>query len=290
MLRSRAGVTYDQTHWVPVQRRGPLPTFYYHEHFTEMLDFVAEHYAHTFLAEHAAFVGDFRALPRDAQRLYVRLVNRKGRLFARNRLRYPELGQLSPLVDDLATRGWVKTPGAEHFDEMLHFLKRDEIVRVLLPRFTGLARSMKKAQLVEFARENLPGSEFIEALDTDRILVQGRADEVGYLLFLYFGYMALQSSIEDQRMADKASGLLAIVGVVNIPIIHYSVEWWNSLHQTASLTKFEKPSMPPSMYVPILLMALSFKIYFILTLFQRVRAELLSRERNSRWVEELTRS
>ena len=89
-------MTYDQTHWVPVQRRGPLPTFYYHEHFIEMLDFVAEHYAHTFLAEHAAFVRQFRALSREAQCLYVRLVNRKGRVFARNRLRYPELGGLPP--------------------------------------------------------------------------------------------------------------------------------------------------------------------------------------------------
>ena len=60
-------MTYDQTHWVPVQRRGPLPTYYYHEHFIEMLDFVAEHYAHTFLAEHAAFVADFRQLPKAAQ-------------------------------------------------------------------------------------------------------------------------------------------------------------------------------------------------------------------------------
>ena len=110
------------------------------------------------------------------------------------------------------------------------------------------------------------------------------------LLFLYLGVIGLYNAIDDKRVAARAVSILAIVGVVNIPIIHYSVEWWNSLHQTASLTKFEKPSMPPSMYVPILIMALSFKIYFILTLFQRVRAELLSRERNSRWVEELTRS
>jgi heme exporter protein C len=68
------------------------------------------------------------------------------------------------------------------------------------------------------------------------------------------------------------------------------VEWWNSLHQTASLSKFEKPSMPPSMYMPILIMAVAFKVYFVLSLFQRVRAELLYRERNSRWVEELARS
>ena len=193
-------MTDDQTHWIPAQRRGPLPTFYYHEHFTEMLDFVAEHYAHTFLAQHAAFVDDFRSLSRDAQCLYVRLVNRKGRVFARNRLRYPELGQLSPLVDRLAAGGWVTSPGAEHFEEMLHFLKRDEIFRVLLPRFTGLARSMKKAQLVDFARNNMAGAEFLDALDTDRILVQGRADEVSYLLFLYFG--RIRNSLSQFTMRD----------------------------------------------------------------------------------------
>lgn len=180
-------MTDDQTHWAPARRRGQLPTFYYHEHFIEMLDFVAEHYSHTFLTEHGDFVEEFRALPRDAQCLYVRLVNRKGRVFARNRLRYPELGAMRALTDVLAADGWVSRPGAEHFDEVLDFLTRDEIYRVLLPRFTGLARSMKKAQLVAFARENIAGSEFIDALDTDRILVQGRADEVRYLLFLYFG-------------------------------------------------------------------------------------------------------
>jgi heme exporter protein C len=91
-------------------------------------------------------------------------------------------------------------------------------------------------------------------------------------------------------VAGRAVAILAIVGVVNIPIIHYSVEWWNSLHQGATVTKFDKPSMPLSMLWPLLVMALAFKVYFILSLFQRVRAELLHRERNSRWVEELVQN
>jgi heme exporter protein C len=110
------------------------------------------------------------------------------------------------------------------------------------------------------------------------------------LLFLYLGVIGLYGAIDDKRVAGRAISILVIVGIVNIPIIHYSVEWWNSLHQTASLSKFEKPSMPPSMYMPILIMAVAFKVYFVLSLFQRVRAELLYRERNSRWVEELARS
>ena len=107
------------------------------------------------------------------------------------------------------------------------------------------------------------------------------------LLFLYLGIIGLHNAIEDKRIAARAVAILALVGVINIPIIHYSVEWWHSLHQGASLSKFEKPSMPPSMYIPILVMALAFQIYYVLALFHKSRAELLQRERNSKWVEEL---
>ncbi len=107
------------------------------------------------------------------------------------------------------------------------------------------------------------------------------------LLFLYFGIIGLNNAIDDRRVAARAVSILAIVGVVNVPIIHYSVEWWHSLHQPASLTKFDKPSMPPSMYLPILIMALAFQVYYVLALFEKCRVELLRRERNSKWVEEL---
>ena len=107
------------------------------------------------------------------------------------------------------------------------------------------------------------------------------------LLFLYFGYMALQSSIEDQRQADKASGLLAIVGVVNIPIIHYSVEWWNTLHQGATVTKLDKPSIHIDMLIPLLLMAVAFKLLYVALVLVRTRNEVLYRDRNRRWVREL---
>ena len=76
------------------------------------------------------------------------------------------------------------------------------------------------------------------------------------LLFLYLGYIALQSAIEDRRAAARAGAVLAVVGVVNIPIIHYSVEWWSTLHQGATVTKFDKPSIDVSMLIPLLLMAL----------------------------------
>ena len=180
-------MTFDQTHWIPVQQRRPLPTFYYYEHFIEMLDFVAEHYAHVLLDEHVSFVNEFRMLPREAQCLYVRLVNRKGRVFAKNRIRYPELGDHGPLFDTLSGAGWVGVPGTEHFNDVLKFLTRAEIYAVVLPLCTGISRSMKKAELIDFVRENVNPDAFMAAVDAGRILVQRRVDAVRYLLFLYFG-------------------------------------------------------------------------------------------------------
>jgi heme exporter protein C len=107
------------------------------------------------------------------------------------------------------------------------------------------------------------------------------------LLFLYLGYMGLRSAIEDPQRADRASALLAIVGVVNVPIIHYSVEWWNSLHQTASVMKVGKPAMPASMLVPLLLMLLGFTLLYAALLLTRLRGELLRRERNASWLKEV---
>ncbi len=107
------------------------------------------------------------------------------------------------------------------------------------------------------------------------------------LLFLYLGYIALQSAFEDRRVAAQAGAILALVGVVNIPIIHYSVEWWNTLHQGPTLTKFDKPSIHLSMLIPLLLMLLGFKTFYLATLLIRVRSEILEYECNSAWVREL---
>lgn len=109
------------------------------------------------------------------------------------------------------------------------------------------------------------------------------------LLFLYFGYMGLRAGIEDPAKADKASALLAVVGVINVPVIKFSVEWWNSLHQTATVMQMGKPKMDFAMLWPLLLMFVGFALYFIAVLLIRLRAELLRRERNASWVrEELT--
>lgn len=107
------------------------------------------------------------------------------------------------------------------------------------------------------------------------------------LLFLYLGYMALQSAIDDQRTAARASAVLALVGVVNIPIIHYSVEWWNTLHQGPTVTKFDTPSIHIDMLIPLLVMAVAFKLYFVTVVLLRARTAVLLRERASSWVREV---
>jgi heme exporter protein C len=107
------------------------------------------------------------------------------------------------------------------------------------------------------------------------------------LLFLYLGYMGLRAGIEDTQRADRASAVLAVVGVVNVPIIHYSVVWWNSLHQAPSVMRLAKPTMPPSMLVPLLLMLLGFTLYFVAVLLVRLRGEVLGRERTASWIREV---
>ena len=106
------------------------------------------------------------------------------------------------------------------------------------------------------------------------------------LLFLYLGYMGLRNAIEDLSRADRASAVLAIVGVVNVPIIHYSVIWWNSLHQAPTVMKFGRPSMPAAMLLPLLAMLLGFSLYFVALLLTRARGEVLRRERSARWISE----
>jgi heme exporter protein C len=106
------------------------------------------------------------------------------------------------------------------------------------------------------------------------------------LLFLFLGYMALRSAIDDLQRADRASALLAVVGVVNVPIIHYSVLWWNSLHQAPSVMKLGKPDMPAAMLVPLLIMLAGFTLLFVYLLLVRLRGEILRRERTASWIGE----
>ncbi|MGI9265045.1 MAG: hypothetical protein ACR2QU_08945, partial [Gammaproteobacteria bacterium] len=207
-------MTLDQTHWTPTRQRGPLPTFYYHEHFVEMLEFVSRHYPHAFLEQHALFIEEFRLLPRDAQCLYVRLVNRKGRVFAKNRIRYPELGPSEPLLELLEEGGWVGRPDSGHIDDILTLITRGEIYRALLPHYPGVARSLRKPELIEFVRENFDPEQFMHAVDTSRFVIQRRVDTCGYLLYLYFG--RIQEGLSRFTMRD--------LGLVRTQLSHENFE------------------------------------------------------------------
>ncbi|MGQ0525505.1 MAG: heme ABC transporter permease CcmC [Betaproteobacteria bacterium] len=109
------------------------------------------------------------------------------------------------------------------------------------------------------------------------------------LLFLYFGYMALAAAIEDPRRADRAAALFALVGVANIPIIYFSVQWWNTLHQGASVSLTRAPTMAATMFLGMILMALAFWMYSIAVSLHRVRSIILERERHADWVTEYVR-
>jgi len=107
------------------------------------------------------------------------------------------------------------------------------------------------------------------------------------LFFLYLGYIALTGAIDDPRRADKAGAILALVGVVNVPIIYFSVQWWNTLHQGASVSLTRAPSMATIMLIGMLLMVLAAWMYSIAAALSRVRLIILEREKNSTWVREV---
>lgn len=107
------------------------------------------------------------------------------------------------------------------------------------------------------------------------------------LLFLYVGVIALAGAIDDRRAAARAAAILTLVGLVNIPIIHYSVEWWNTLHQGQTVRFIGESSIDGSMLTPLLVMALACKLYYGLLLIIRARATLLEHDRRKKWVTEL---
>jgi heme exporter protein C len=106
------------------------------------------------------------------------------------------------------------------------------------------------------------------------------------LLFLYIGFIALQASIDEPRRADRAGAVLALVGVVNVPIIYFSVQWWNTLHQGSSINFSNAPKMAMTMLIGMLLMALGFWAYTFVAALLRLRCIVLERERHTDWAKE----
>jgi heme exporter protein C len=161
----------------------------------------------------------------------------------------------------------------------------------------GLVWKMKVADMVAFACAPIGASMAVMALATGAIwgkptwgswwVWDARLTSMLILLFLYLGVMALYAAMENETTAAKAASVLSLVGLVNIPIIKYSVEWWNTLHQPATFKLTEKPAMPAEMWMPLLVMVLGFYCFFAVTLMLRLRNEILRRERRSSWVRDL---
>jgi len=107
------------------------------------------------------------------------------------------------------------------------------------------------------------------------------------LLFLYLGIIALRNAIDEPRRADKACAVLALTGVVNVPIIYFSVYWWNTLHQGSSVSVTRAPSMAAIMLAGMLVMALAAWFYAIAVILARVRIIIVERERGASWVASL---
>ncbi len=107
------------------------------------------------------------------------------------------------------------------------------------------------------------------------------------LFFLYLGYMALRAAIDDPRRGDRAAAVLALVGAINVPIIYFSVQWWNTLHQGASVSLARSPSMAATMLAGMLVMAFAFWMYSIAAVLARVRSIILEREAHTEWAHQL---
>jgi heme exporter protein C len=114
-----------------------------------------------------------------------------------------------------------------------------------------------------------------------------RTTSVLVLLFLYIGLYALRQAIPRPETAGRACAVLAVVGTINVPIIKYSVDWWLTLHQGATFELTEAPSMPPEMWLPLLVNVLGIYCFFGANVIARLRVEILRRERNTQWVREL---
>ena len=171
------------------------------------------------------------------------------------------------------------------------------LIYVLMAVFSAFALATNNRMCSIFAAAMAPTGAFMCFLALFSGAVWGRPTWGAYwvwdarltseliLLFLYLGFLALQSSIADIKRADKACALIALVGVVNVPIIYFSVRWWNTLHQGASITS-RGSSIATIMLVTLLLMVAAFWLYSLAATFARTRAIILERERREAWAQE----
>lgn len=149
------------------------------------------------------------------------------------------------------------------------------------PLATLSAKAMAPIGLVFTALALITGSLWGKPTWGTYWIWDGRLTSVLVLFFLYLGYIALWHSVEDEEKAGRVTSLLALVGAINIPVIKFSVDWWSTLHQPASVLTLEGPKIHADMLTPLLLMAVAFKAYFVIMLLDRIALEMDRRKRNS---------
>jgi heme exporter protein C len=176
-------------------------------------------------------------------------------------------------------------------------LSQSAYIMMALAGLVGLVWNMKMSFLVAKVIAPIGASLAIVSLLTGAIwgkptwgtwwVWDARLTSMLILLFLYFGVIAIYNAIENDEMANKAAAILSIVGSINIPVIKYSVEWWNTLHQSATITLTKKPTMAPEMFIPLILTIVGFYCWFAVWVFARTRNEILFKERKTNWVKKL---
>ncbi len=164
-----------------------LPARYYQEHFDEMLAFVVREYRGILAFDDHRRIEAFRALPADAQGLYVRLANRKGRVFRAGKLNYPELGNLAAPLRSLRRGGWLAAPAGTDFEHVLRAVTRRELYCALSSCLPGVPRGHRKAELIELARAHVEPDAWLTSAPFRGLVALRRTSWVQFLLFLYFG-------------------------------------------------------------------------------------------------------
>ncbi|MEM7277578.1 MAG: exonuclease domain-containing protein [Pseudomonadota bacterium] len=176
-----------------------LPDHYYLAHFEEMLEFVCAKNPHILDKSQNEFRVAFQQLSLSERCLFVRLVNRRSRIFDSKRLRYPEIPNLQRAVQQLVSRGWLRHVGPEHFEELLGLATRDQLAHALRIDHAGLARTLNKTQYIDFARQHGHRLNLVQQLSTATVFVHKHQSTVEFFLFLYFGKITQGLSRFTQR-------------------------------------------------------------------------------------------
>ena len=219
-----------------------LPDFYYHDHFNEMLAFVCRHYPHALDTGHEAFIGDFRRLGVAAQRLYIRLANRRGRVFDVNKLCYPEITPLDRALRELRAADWIGAPTSDDYPHLLACLTKGQLHAAACTSLGGVSKSWKKAELLEMLLDNVQPNTFLKTIDVSHLIVQRRVGTLGYLLYLYFG--ETQDRLEKFAMRDLGLVRTHAIGDSFEPRFHNREDALQSWYFATRLDQLKSATSP----------------------------------------------